>query len=318
MSRKYPELWDENWLRQRYEVEGKSLQAIADQLGSSLTAVYDAMLRFRIDRRALVGFKGTPLRVTHGAEIKRLYQDGLSGREIAHRLGIAVGTAYNVLQEMGVPRVSAVDRRLDLPEDEMLKMYSLGLSVLDVAKRFGVSTTLVNRRLKENGIIPRGRSMHNDPRLSYDNLYRLYVTERKSVKDVAVETGLSRATVANYLAIRGIKSRGKGGYKLPGPRIPGEAPGKRSIYRGSGYATIGVVEANGRIRRVLEHRYVMEQALGRPLLPTEQVHHINGARADNRLENLQLRQGSHGSGVVLCCNSCGSHDVAAAVIADPT
>lgn len=61
------------------------------------------------------------------------------------------------------------------------------------------------------------------------------------------------------------------------------APNGAGCVRANGYRYFN---RNG--KQIAEHRIVMEGHLGRPLEPYETVHHLNGWRADNRLENLEL------------------------------
>lgn len=74
------------------------------------------------------------------------------------------------------------------------------------------------------------------------------------------------------------------GYRIV--KVPKDTPGTR-------------VKGN-RPRWMFEHRYVMQQVLGRALENYERVHHKNGDRTDNRPENLELwkrKSGGHPIGV---------------------
>ena len=84
-----------------------------------------------------------------------------------------------------------------------------------------------------------------------------------------------------------------------GERNPHWKGGVRQIKDGYRYLTVypdhpfiemaSKVFIHGKYRySIAEHRLVMAQHLGRLLLPWELVHHLNGLKDDNRIENLEL------------------------------
>lgn len=113
----------------------------------------------------------------------------------------------------------------------------------------------------------------------------------------------------------------KKGHKTWNKGIPGlkrenayNWKGGRSLTRG--YVRIYIPEhPNNCDGYVFEHRLVMEKHLGKYLNRKEVVHHINGIRNDNRIENLKLlsSNGKHiklhpredrGGGEIIECKIC--------------
>lgn len=133
---------------------------------------------------------------------------------------------------------------------------------------------------------PRGIQMDmGDVRRMTEEGHRLSV--------IAAKYGCSKQTVLNRMKEAGIPAHPK--HSNPGHLNPSWKGGR--YYDDDGYVLVHAPEhphatKQGRVR---EHRLVMERVLGRYLLPTEVVDHIDGQKDNNDPSNLRVfaRNGDH-------------------------
>lgn len=147
---------------------------------------------------------------------------------------------------------------------EIEHLYSHGDTMHDIASKLGIAVGSVYNIMKEFGLYRRaphtwftGHTHSEEARRSFSKTHKGKVVSEETKQ------------------------------KMRGPRKHGLGHRKK---RHDGY--IGVYlpdESNSKHRTyIMEHVYVMEQAIGRKLKDDEVVHHINHVRDDNRLENLKL------------------------------
>lgn len=110
-----------------------------------------------------------------------------------------------------------------------------------------------------------------------------------TIASLSKEYEAGRETIRNAIIKHGGTIRPKGGL----------GKGRYSHLKGYKWINPGgyvVINLGGKHNTILEHRLVMSEAIGRPLHKHETVHHINGDRSDNRLENLELWSTSQPAG----------------------
>lgn len=238
-------------------------------------------------------------------DVEQRYRSGQTVRRIAREYSCRTDLISDLLRRRG-HRVARGRERITADRKEaLLARYAEGASIRALAQEFEMGEAGVSALLARSGAKGSKGARWTPERLA--ELRRLH-DSGLSIEEIGRQLNLSRSALAPALRRAGVPpQQHRSRENHPNWK------GGRVILNGYVYVrptakelSLARPNASG---YVAEHRLVMAKKLKRPLLSTETVHHINGDRADNRLKNLQLRQGHHGTGVVMTCNSCGSHDI---------
>lgn len=186
-------------------------------------------------------------------EAIRLYEAGVSPTEIQHRLNIKEGSLYWWLKKQGVKRRVRVFPKHII--DEAKKLYESGAGPTEIERKLNFPKYSQQYWFKKMGLTM--RTLKESQRLRLERGIGIQVYDKASNWH-----GGHTKTEQGYILV-----------KLP----PNDF-------------FLQMANSNGYI---FQHRLVMAKYLKRNLLPWEVIHHKNGIKEDNRLENLELLPASY-------------------------
>jgi HNH endonuclease len=225
------------------------------------------------------------------------YQSGVPLYRVAAEFGISEPTLRRRLKEAGVT-TRTNEKPLPMDLAEMCRLYEQEqVTAKDLAAMTGVALQTVQRRLASAGVHIRGpaemtartRERISRPgKIDKERLRELHA-QGMSCREIAEAFGCTGEPVRRMMVRLGL------------PRLPAKARPERNHFWQGRNTHLYQVDEDGYILVkcpdhpyatksgfVRQHRLVMEEQLGRYLLPEEVVDHKNRDTSDNDPGNLQL------------------------------
>lgn len=168
-------------------------------------------------------------------------------------------------------------------KDVLYVLYNIGFTQEEIAIKLNISHVSVSRIVKKLALPIR---KHSNRKYDYDKIKEYYKTHNRN--ETAKEFGSSKSTM-NYILhkLRIYVLPDSNGSNNPNWRGGIRYDRGRKMWYSPGHPYAQLV-GKKKTPYVFEYRLVVEKSLGRYLLSTEIVHHIDNDHTNNNIDNLQV------------------------------
>ncbi len=143
-------------------------------------------------------------------ELISFYAQGMTQKDVAKKYGVHFHTVLKWQKDFGMGDKKPLRHSKRLPKKELQEMYDRGMTQKEIADKIGATSGAVSEWFAQYGIRVRPKMPDDMDYKDRDWLFREYVTNKRSMNDIAREQGVAVGAIDHWIKKFGFATRGLG------------------------------------------------------------------------------------------------------------